>query len=176
MTDRTTIEAPQPEDLDERAVARKYGIRELVRPDRDQLKLLARFLSEASESGKCAAVPKFAVMAMLEFLQGTVVRQHITKGPRMSPEEFDLLQAPYYAAARVVSRLAREKKDAAEQKGKLYQNAYLSLNQFIELLRNLVDPGCYWLRKNVPEGTREVMDALADFAVVYAEQQSNASR
>jgi hypothetical protein len=175
MTERGTIEAPQPESFDERSIARKYGLRELVHPDRDQLKLLARFLTEVSESGRCGPVPKMAVMAMLEFLQGTLNRQHITKGPRMTPEEFDVLQAPYYAAARIVTRLARERRDA-EAKGKLYQTTYLSLNQFVEVLRNLVDPGCYWIRKNVPEGIREVMDALADFATLYADQREKARR
>lgn len=175
MTERGTIEVPQPDPLDERSIARKYGLRELVHPDRDQLKLLARFLSEVSESGRCGPVPKMAVMAMLEFLQGTLNRQHITKGPRMTPEEFDILQAPYYAAARIIARLTRERKDA-EAKGKPYQTTYLSLNQFIEVLRNLVDPGCYWIRKNVPEGIREVMDALADFATLYADQRAKARK
>lgn len=175
MTERGTSDVPQPDPLDERSIARKYGLRELVHPDRDQLKLLARFLREVSESGRCGPVPKLAVMAMLEFLQGTLNRQHITKGPRMTPEEFDLLQAPYYAAARIVSRLARERREA-EMKGQLYQGTYLSLNQFIEVLRNLVDPGCYWIRKNVPEGIREVMDALADFAALYADQRDKARK
>lgn len=171
MTDRSTVEAPIPDDLGERAIAKKYGLRELVYPDADQVKALAHFLSSAVESGKCGPVPKMAVMVMLEFLQGTVNRQHITKGPRMSQAEFDVLQAPYYLAARIITRLAREKQDAAEKRGQTYQTAYLTINSFIELLRNLSDPGCYWLRKNIPEGVREVMDVLWDFAVLYPEQR-----
>ncbi|HKO55832.1 MAG TPA: hypothetical protein VJ276_08125 [Thermoanaerobaculia bacterium] len=157
-----------PEEVDERAIARKFGLRELVYPDSEQLKVLSQFLSNAVETGKCGPVPKTAVIAMLEFLQGTLNRQHITKSPTMSPAEFDVLQTPYYLAARIIGKLAREKKEAASKKGKLYQTTYLTLNQFIELLRNLLDPGCYWLRmKTVPDGIQEVMEVLWDFALLY---------
>jgi hypothetical protein len=157
-----------PEEIDERAIARKFGLRELVYPDSEQLKVLSQFLSNAVETGKCGPVPKTAVISMLEFLQGTLNRQHITKSPTMSQDEFDVLQTPYYLAARIVGKLAREKKDAAAKKGKLYQTTYLTLQQCIELLRNLLDPGCYWLRmKTVPEGIQEVMEVLWDFAMLY---------
>ncbi|MBV9496551.1 MAG: hypothetical protein JOZ54_20050 [Acidobacteria bacterium] len=158
----------EPEELDERAIARKYGLRELVYPDSEQLKVLAQFLSNAVETGKCGPVPKTAVIAMLDFLQGTLNRQHITKGPSMAQEEFDVLQTPYYLAARIVGKLGREKKEAAAKKGKLYQTTYMTLNQCVDLLRNLLDPGCYWLRmKDVPEGVQEVMEVLWDFAMLY---------
>ena len=155
-------------EVDERAIARKFGLRELVYPDSEQLKVLSQFLSNAVETTKCGPVPKTAVIAMLDFLQGTLNRQHITKSPTMSQQEFDVLQTPYYLAARIVGKLAREKKDAAEKRGKLYQTTYLTLNQFIDLLRSLLDPGCYWLRmKTVPDGVLEVMEVLWDFAMLY---------
>jgi len=160
------------EAVDERSIARKYGVRELVYPDSEQTKLLCQFLSQAVETGRSGPVPKIAVVVMLEFLQGIVNRQHITKGPRMSEDEFDALQTPYYVATRVVTKLMREKRELAEKKGKIYQTTYLNIGQFIELLRSLLDPGCYWLRmKRIPEGVVEVMEALWDFAQVYPEQR-----
>ena len=158
------------EILDERALAKKYGVRELVFPDSEQLKALTRYLSDAVESGRSGPVPKVAIQVMLEYLQGVLNRQHITKGPRMSDREFDLLQTPYYLAARIITKLAREKRELAEKKGKVYQTTYLSIVQFIELLRNLVDPGCYWMRLGkIPEGVLEVMEALWDFVLLYPE-------
>ena len=160
------------EAVDERSIARKYGVRELVYPDSEHTKLLCQFLSQAVETGRSGPVPKIAVVVMLEFLQGIVNRQHITKGPRMSEDEFDALQTPYYVATRVVTKLMREKRELAEKKGKIYQTTYLNIGQFIELLRSLLDPGCYWLRmKRIPEGVVEVMEALWDFAQVYPEQR-----
>jgi len=157
-------------ELDERALAKKYGLRELIYPGSEQLKTLSHFLSSAVENGRCGPVPKTAVVVMLEFLQATLNRQHITKGPRMPQEEFDALQTPYYLAARIVAKLAREKKELAATRGKLYQTTYLSLNEFIELLRSLLDPGCYWFRLgSIPDGVREVMEALWDFALLYPE-------
>ena len=164
--------AEEGESLDERSLAKKYGVRELVFPDSEQLKALTAYLSDAVESGRSGPVPKMAVMVMLEFLQGVLNRQHITKGPRMSEEEFDALQTPYYIAARVITKLVREKREVAEKKGKIYQTTYVSLGQFIELLRSLLDPGCYWLRmKKIPEGVVEVMEALWDFSQLVAEQR-----
>jgi hypothetical protein len=158
-------------EIDERSIARKYGMRELVYPDSEQVKTLSAFLADAIEHRKCGPVPKMAVLVMLDFIQGTLNRQNITKGPRMSQAEFDLLQGPYYLATRIVSKIFREKKEQAEQKGKLYQTTYLTLNHFAELLRNVQDPGCYWLRREVPEGVREVMELLWDFALLYPEQR-----
>jgi len=160
------------ETIDERAIARKYGVRELVYPDSEHLKALAQFLGSSVESGRIGPVPKTAVMIMLEFLQGVLNRQHITKGPRMTEEEFDALQTPYYIAARIITKLVRERQELAETKKKIYQTTYLSLGQFIELLRNLLDPGCYWLRvKKIPDGIVEVMEALWDFAQLFPEQR-----
>lgn len=168
--DKSTIEQPIPR-LDERAIARKYGLRELIYPDSEQVKLLSLYLSKVVETGKAGPVPKTAVLMMTDFLQGTVNRQHITKGPRMAQEEFDILQTPYYVAARVVTKIGRERQEQVE-KGKLYQTTYFNLNQFIELLRSLTDPGCYWMRlKSVPEGVREVMDGLRAFLALYPEQR-----
>ncbi|HEY0142820.1 MAG TPA: hypothetical protein VGF48_18105 [Thermoanaerobaculia bacterium] len=171
--DKKTSEAPLP-PLDERAVARKYGLRELIYPDSEQVKVLTMFLRSSLEANRVGIVPKTATVMMLEYLQGTINRQHITKGPRMSPQEFDLLQTPYYLAARIISKINRERQDPAEKndKAKLYQNAYVSLNQFIDLLRNLLDPGCYWLRlKAMPEGIHEAMDGLLQFLTFYPEQR-----
>jgi len=163
------MEVP-PNDIDERSIAKKYGLRELVYPDSEQIKTLVAFLTNAIDTGKCPPIPKTAVVVILEFLQATINRQHITKGPRMSHEEFDALQTPYYLAARVISKIQRAKHDDA--KGKLYQNTYLSLNHFIELLRNLLDPGCYWLRlKSAPEGVLEAMAGLREFLALYPEQR-----
>ncbi|HYK01123.1 MAG TPA: hypothetical protein VE974_05160 [Thermoanaerobaculia bacterium] len=166
--DNKTLEAPLPE-LDERAIGKKYGLRELVYPDSEQMKGLSAFLTDAIEQGKCGPLPKTAVVMLLDFLQATINRQHITKGPRMSQDEFDVIQTPYYLAARVITKIQRARKEST--KGKVYQATYISLNQFIEVLRSLLDPGCYWLRAKIPEGVREVMEALRDFLVLYPEQR-----
>ena len=170
MDDKKTIEAPVPE-LDERAIAKKYGLRELNQPDSEQVKVLTTFLSQSISSGRCGPIPKTAVVMTLDFLQATINRQHITKGPRMAQDEFDTLQTPYYLAARVVSKIQRTRQEE-NAKAKLYQTTYVSLNQFIEILRSLLDPGCYWLRlKTVPDGVKEAMEALREFLVLYPEQR-----
>lgn len=167
--DFTTRETPLPA-LDERAIAKRYGLRELVYPDSEHVKTLVAFLNESIEAGKCSSVPRTAIMITVEFLQGTINRQHLTKGPRMSQEEFDVLQTPYYLAARIISRIQRSRQE--NLKGRVYQTTYLSLNQFIELLRNLLDPGCYWMRtKALPEGVIEAMEALRDFLSAYPDQR-----
>jgi hypothetical protein len=166
--DNKTLEAPIPE-LDERAIGKKYGLRELVYPDSEQMKGLTAFLTDAIEQGKCGPLPKTAVVMLMDFLQATINRQHITKGPRMSEDEFDVIQTPYYLAARVITKIQRARQEST--KGKVYQVTYVSLNQFIEVLRSLLDPGCYWLRAKIPEGVREVMEALRDFLVMYPEQR-----
>jgi hypothetical protein len=164
-----TIEAPFPE-LDERSIGRKYGLRELTYPDSEHIKSLNAFLSDAVEQGRCGPVPKTAVMLVLEYLQATLNRQHITKGPRMSQDEFDVLQAPYYIAARIIAKLQRNRQES--DKAKVYQSTYISLNQFMEVLRSILDPGCYWMRmKTIPEGVREAMEALRDFLALFAEQR-----
>lgn len=164
------MEAP-PHEIDERAIAKKYGLRELIYPDSEQVKTLLVFLTTSIANGRCGPVPKTVVVTMLEFLQATLNRQHITKGPRMSQQEFDLLQTPYYIAARTLSKIQRAHGDE-NAKGKLYQSTYLSLNQFLEFLRSLLDPGCYWLRlKSAPEGVIEVMSAMRQFLMLYPEQR-----
>lgn len=163
-----TIEAPIPA-VDERAIAKKYGLRELHYPDSEQVKALIAFLDATIESGKCGAVPKTAIVVLLEYLQGTINRQHITKGPRMSHEEFDVLQTPYYLAARIIAKVQRARQE--NSRGKVYQTTYVSLTHFVELLRNVLDPGCYWLRLRVPEGILEVMQALREFLAYYPEQR-----
>lgn len=167
--DKKTVEAPVPE-LDERAISKKYGLRELNYPDVNQNKALSAFLTAAIDTGRCGPLPKTAVVVLLDFLQATINRQHITKGPRMSQEEFDAIQAPYYLAARIVAKIQRSRQETS--KGKVYQATYVSLTQFIELLRNLLDPGCYWIRiGSIPEGMRESMEALRDFLTFYPEQR-----
>ena len=158
------------EAIDERAIAKRYGLRELVYPDSEQIKALNAFLTESIDSGKCSSVPKMATMVTVDFLQGTINRQHLTKGPRMSQAEFDALQAPYYLAARIVSKIQRARQENI--KGRVYETTYVSLNQFIELLRSLLDPGCYWMRtKTLPSGVIEAMEALRDFVTAYPEQR-----
>lgn len=167
--DNKTIEAPIPE-LDERAIGRKYGLRELTYPDSEHIKSLNAFLTDAVENGRFGPVPKTAVMLVLDYLQATINRQHITKGPRMSQDEFDVIQAPYYIAARIIARIQRGRQETT--KGKVYQSTYISLNQFIEVLRSILDPGCYWMRmKTIPEGVREAMEAMRDFLALFAEQR-----
>ncbi|HEX6086680.1 MAG TPA: hypothetical protein VF266_19270 [Thermoanaerobaculia bacterium] len=156
--------------LDERAIAKRYGLRELVYPDSEQVKTLVAFLNESIDSGKCSSVPKTATMIAVDFLQGTINRQHLTKGPRMTQEEFDALQTPYYTAARIIAKIQRARQESV--KGRIYETTYLSLNHFIELLRSLLDPGCYWMRtKTLPGGIVEVMEALRDFLSAYPEQR-----
>lgn len=172
MTDEKRTLDGATEVVDERTIGRKYGIRELVYPDPEQTKTLARFLGEAVSAGRCGPVPKTAVLVMLEFLQGVLNRQHITKGPRMTNEEFDVLQTPYYLAARIVSKIVRDREESKKSRGKMYQTTYVNLNQFIELLRSILDPGCYWMRlRSVPDGVIEIMDVLREFALAYPEQK-----
>jgi len=155
---------------DERGVARKYGVRELIFPDRDQIRTLCQYLSATIETGRSGVVPKTAVVVMLEFLQGTLNRQFITKSPTMSKEDFDLLQTPYYLTARIISKIDRDKREAAAQKGKLYQNAYLTMTQLIDLLRSVLDPTSPWLRqRQVPWPVLEAMEVLCAFAQLYPE-------
>jgi hypothetical protein len=170
---RTLQSEPLPDlPLDERAIARKYGIRELVWPDIDQVKALVRFLKSAVETGKCGAVPKTAIVVMHDFLQGTLNRQNITKAPRMSPEEFDTLEAPYYLAARIITKVARDRHDEAVSKGKVYQATHITLFKFIDVLRALLDPACQWVRfKAIPSDTLEIMAALTEFAQIFPEQR-----
>ena len=156
--------------LDERAIAKRYGLRELAYPDSEQIKTLLAFLDATIDTGRCGAIPKTATVVILDFLQATLNRQHITKGPRMSQEEFDVLQTPYYVAARIIAKLQRARQEST--RGRVYQTTYLSLTHFIELLRSLLDPGCYWLRlKTVPEGVSEAMEALRDFLAAYPDQR-----
>ena len=157
---------------DERAVARKYGLRELIYPDSEQVKLLTEYLGRAVESRRSGPLPKTAVVVMLEFLQGTMNRQNITKSPMMSAAEFDLLQAPYYLVTRILARLGRERQDAAAARGTMYQAASLSISTFLELLRSLLDPGCSWLRQGtIPDGVIETMGSLRAFAATLPEQR-----
>jgi hypothetical protein len=156
--------------LDERAIAKRYGLRELVYPGSEQVKTMIAFLDETVASGRCAVIPKTSTVMILELLQATVNRQHLTKGPRMPQEEFDALQTPYYVAARIIAKLQRARQE--DTRGRIYQTTYLSLSQFIDLLQNLLDPGCYWLRlKALPEGVLEAMQALRDFLAAYPDQR-----
>jgi hypothetical protein len=163
-----TVETPLPA-LDERAIAKKYGLRELRYPDSEHVRAMLSFLDATIEAGKCGPVPKTAIVVLLDYLQATINRQHITKGPRMSQEEFDVLQTPYYLAARIIAKVQRARQEGS--KGQVYQATYLSLTHFVELLRNVLDPGCYWLRLRVPEGIIEVMQALREFLAVYLDQR-----
>lgn len=168
-SDNKTLDAAGSE-VDERSIGKKYGLRELVYPDSEHVKALTAFLNETVESGRCGVIPRTGVVMLLDFLQGTINRQHITKGPRMTQEEFDTLQAPYYLAARAISKIQRARQEST--KGRVYQATYVSLGQFIEVLRNLVDPGCPWTRaRSIPDNVRDVMAALRDFLVLYPEQR-----
>jgi hypothetical protein len=169
MKDPHPIE-PAAGTTDERAVARKYGLRELVFPDSDQVRALCQYLTSAIESGRSGAVPKTAVIVMLEFLQGTLNRQYITKSPTMTKDDFDLLSAPYYLSARIISKISRDTREAAERKGKLYQTTYLTLTQLIALLQSMVDPASPWIRaRQLPQPILEVMEVLCAYAQLYPE-------
>ena len=155
---------------DERAVARKYGLRELMFPDSNQLRALTRYLTDTVDNARSGAVPKTAVVVMLDFLQGTLNRQFITKAPTMSQQDFDLLSTPYYLSARIVSQITRDKRDAAERRGQLYQTTFLTLTQLIELLRGILDPLSPWMRaKRIPDPILEAMEVLCAFAQLYPE-------
>jgi hypothetical protein len=167
MKDPHPIE-PAAGATDERAVARKYGLRELVFPDSDQVRALCQYLTVTIESGRSGAVPKTAVIVMREFLQGTLNRQYITKSPTMTKEDFDLLSAPYYLSARIISKISRDTREAAERKGKLYQTTYLTLTQLINLLESMVDPASPWIRaRQLPQPILEVMEVLCAYAQLY---------
>lgn len=161
-----------PDAVDERTVARKYGLRELVFPDREHIKALIEYLHQAIESHRSGPVPKTAVVMLLDFLQGTMNRQHITKSPVMTTTEFDLLQTPYYLVTRILAKMGRETQDDTAPRAGIYQSAYASINTFIELLRSLLDPGCYWLRlKTIPDGVVEQMVLLRAFALALPDQR-----
>jgi hypothetical protein len=88
----------------------------------------------------------------------------------MSQEEFDVIQTPYYLAARIITKLQRARQE--NSRGRIYQSTYISINQFMEVLRSILDPGCYWMRmKSIPEGVIEAMEALRDFLALFAEQR-----
>lgn len=153
---------------EERALAHKYGLRELVFPQSEQLETLCRYLTTTVESGRSGPLPTTAVVVMLEFLQGTLNRQYITKSPRMSQEDFDLLSSPYYLSARIISKIARDKHDAAVEKGTLYQTTFLTIRQLIDLLTSMLDPACPWLRgKRIPQPVIETMEALSAYAQLF---------
>ena len=117
-------------------------------------------------------MPKTAIVVMLEFLQGTLNRQNITKGPRMSSEEFDALEAPYYLAARIILKLARDRHDDAVSKGRVYQSTHITLSKFVDVLRALLDPAGAWVRfKAIPAEALEIMAVLSAFAHVFPEQR-----
>ncbi|HYM59357.1 MAG TPA: hypothetical protein VEZ11_00540 [Thermoanaerobaculia bacterium] len=169
---RSDAPAARIEPPDERAIARKYGVRELVYPDSEQVKALIEYLDNVIENGRSSLVPKTAVLVVQAFLQGTLTRQNITKGPRMSPEEFDALQAPYYIAARITAKVFRERKERAEKKGGLYETTYLSVSHFADLLANLLDPGCKWLRtRTIPADVLDLMESLREFLLLYPEMR-----
>jgi hypothetical protein len=155
---------------DERALARKYGLRELLFPDSEQLESLCRYLTTTVASGRGGPVPKTAAAAMLEFLQGTLNRQYITKSPTMSQEDFDLLSTPYYLSARIIGKISRETRDAGVEKGKLYQTTFLTIKQLIDLLTSMLDPACPWMGlAQIPQPVIEAMEALCAYAQLYPE-------
>ncbi|HET8799528.1 MAG TPA: hypothetical protein VFO89_17710 [Thermoanaerobaculia bacterium] len=166
--EKKTLRTPE-SGLDERSLAKKYGLRELRDPDSEQIKTMLVFLDAAIESGRCGPIPKTVIVVLADFLQAVLNRQTITKGPRMTNQEFDVLTAPYYIAARTIAKVQRARNESV--KGRIYETTYVSLGHFVEVLRNLLDPGCYWLRLRVPEGVIEVMRALRDFLVFYPEQK-----
>ena len=106
----------------------------------------------------------------MEFLQGTLNRQYITKSPKMTKEDFDRLSAPYYLSARIISKIARDSRETAEQQGRLYQTTHLTLTQLIELLHGMIDPGCAWIRaRRIPQNVLEAMEVLCAYAQLYPE-------
>jgi hypothetical protein len=175
MTEEKTIIDASPAELDERSIATRYGVRPLVYPDVEQLRTITAFLSESFESGRCGAIPDGAVLATLEFVQAILNRQHITKGPRMPAADYDLLQRPYSVATRIISRMQRERRESA--KGHLYQTTHLSLTNFLDVLRSLLDPACSWADAGtIPTPVRLMMSALRDFLIEYPDQQRKTVR
>lgn len=169
MTSENNVDAPGVQ-LDEHAIALKYGVRPLHYPDVEHVKTLTAFLRDSFQSGRCAAVPDASVTAGLEFIQGIVTRQHITKGPRITPAEFDVLQRPYNVASRIISRMQRERRESA--RGQIYQTTYLSLTAFVDLLQSLLDPKPSWIQNGaIPAPARVMMSALHDFLIEYPEQR-----
>ncbi len=165
-----TIEAPLPE-LDERAIGKKYGLRELSYPDSEQIKSLNAFLSDAVEHNRCGPVPKTAVMVVLEYLQATINRQHITKGPRMSQDEFDAIQAPYYIAARIIAQAAARAAGIGQGQG-LPVDLHLAQSIHGSVAQHPRPRAVTGMRmKTIPDAVREAMEALRDFLALFAEQR-----
>jgi hypothetical protein len=157
-------------DASERALARKFGIRELVYPDTEQTRVLERYLDQAIASRRSGAVPKTAVVILAEFFQAALNRQFLTKSPSMPMAEYEVLQAPYHLAASIVTQVFYERRELAKARGTIYQTTQLRLHDFIELLRGILDPGCTWTRLGtIPGPILEQMEMLRDFVARYPE-------
>jgi len=175
MTEEHTTVDPSPAEVDERVIAMRYGVQPLLYPDVAQIKALTSFLAESYESGRCAALPRASVLVGRDFVQSIMNRQYITKGPRMPAADYDALQRPYSIAARIVSRMQRERREGA--RAHLYQNTHLSLTNFIDVLTSLLDANCPWVHAGtIPTPVRLMMSGLRDFLIEYPDQSRKTIR
>jgi hypothetical protein len=161
---------PASVDASERALAKKFGIRELVYPDTEQTRVLQRYLDQSIEARHSGPVPKTAVLILAEFFQAVLNRQFLTKAPSMPMEEYEALQAPYHLAAGIVTQVLYERRELAKTRGRIYQTTQLRLHDFIDLLRGILDPACSWIRLGtIPDNIVEQMEMLRDFVARYPE-------
>jgi len=149
--------------FDERTVARKYGMRELIYPDRAAIESVQRLLLEMVSEGTANNIPKIHLTLLRRFFQGSVARQNISKMPNMKLEEFLLLQAPYGICSRIFGRILEHRK------GSFYQVAYHSVEKCIEFLSYLLDPDCVWIRKKLPDEMIARAIVLREFLDLYPE-------
>jgi hypothetical protein len=156
-------ETPGETTFDERTIARKYGLQQLIYPDRAAIESVQRFLLEMVSTHTANNLPKIHLTILRRFFQGAMARQNITKMPNMNLEEYLLLQTPYGICSRVFGRILETRK------GAFYQAAYHSVEKLIEFLSYLVDPDCVWIRKNLPEEMIARAIVLQDFLERYPE-------
>ena len=157
-------------EVSERALARKYGLRELVWPEAEDARTLTRYLADVVATKHSGAVPKTTVVTMLDFLQGVLNRQYLTKSPRMPFDEYEALQQPYHVASQIITRILHEKRELRASRNILYQTTQLRLADFIELLRSVLDPGCSWMiRGTISDAILEQFAALHEFVERYPE-------
>jgi hypothetical protein len=149
--------------FDERSIARRYGFRELIYPDRAAIESVQRFLLEIVSTRTANNPPKIHLTILRRFFQGAMERQNISKMPNMQLEEYLLIQAPYGICARVFGRILERRK------GSFYQAAYHSVDKCVEFLSYLLDPDCVWIRKNLPEEMVARAIVLKEFLERYPE-------
>jgi len=154
--------------FDERSIARRYGLRELLYPDRGAIESVQRFLVEMVSTQTANNLPKIHLTILRRFFQGAMARQNISKMPNMQLEEYLLIQAPYSICSRIFGRILQHKK------GTFYQATYHSVEKCDEFLSYLLDPDCVWIRKNLPEEMIARAIVLHEFLERYPEAKKRA--